>query len=202
MLRHLVIISLSLLTLCWHVSVGAKNSDQILKFTVVALSKDPGIRRDFENKLVKNLRANNYDAIASHTILTDLSDFREQSVYQKLRREGIQGVLLLRPIDVGAQASIKSARQSTWSTTYDSIEAFVTDYRGGDFSTQAVVQVSGFLISGEHSSNFWQGVIWLDDTVTTREEGIDKLSGLILSNLNASRAYLRKLLGLKPLTTD
>lgn len=199
MLKRMAILSLSLFMLGWHVSVLSKSSEQRLKFTVVALSKDKSIRHNFENELVKNLKADKYDAVASHSLVADLSDFGKPEIYKKLRKKGIQGVLLLMPIDVGEQASIKSAQPRVWSTTYDSIEAFVNGYRGGNFNTQAVVQVSAFLISDEQTSNFWQGVIWLDDTVKTRQEGIEKLSGIVLSNLNASRAYLRKLLGFEPL---
>ena len=51
---------------------------------------------------------------------------------------------------------------------YNSIYAFVTDYRDGNFSTQAVVQVTGFLLTAEQETNFWQGIVWLDDKVKTR----------------------------------
>ncbi|HEB27370.1 MAG TPA: hypothetical protein ENI05_06290 [Porticoccus sp.] len=210
MLRNIVtwfqIISLSILLLGGYVYAetqqGAGSTDKLLKFTVVALSKEHSIRRDFENELVKNLRANNYDAIASYSLLPDISSLHDPALRLKLQEEGIQGVLLLRPIDIGEQASIQSAQKQIAPKAYNTIEAFVTDYRGGDFSTQAVVQVSGFLLSEAHTANFWQGIIWLDDNVKTREEGIEKLSDLVLSNLNASRGYLRKRLGFKPLTTD
>jgi hypothetical protein len=199
MLKKISVLTLCLFMLGLGFSALAQDSNQRLKFTVVALSKESDIRQSFENELVKNLKANQYNAVASHLLIADLPDFSKPDVYKRLREKGIQGVLLLMPIDVGEQASIKSAQQRVWSTTYDSIEAFVNGYRGGNFNTQAVVQVSGFLITDNKSSNFWQGVIWLDDTVKTRQEGIEKLSGLVLSNLNASRAYLRKLLGLEPL---
>jgi len=199
MLKKISVLTLCLFMLGLGFSALAQDSNQRLKFTVVALSKESDIRHSFENELVKNLKANQYNAVASHLLIADLPDFSKPDVYKRLREKGIQGVLLLMPIDVGEQASIKSAQQRVWSTTYDSIEAFVNGYRGGNFNTQAVVQVSGFLITDNKSSNFWQGVIWLDDTVKTRQEGIEKLSGLVLSNLNASRAYLRKLLGLEPL---
>ena len=166
---------------------------------MVVLSKDQSRRLDFENELVKSLRENNYDAIASHNLIPDMANFRDPNISQKLQKEGIQGVLLLKPIDTGEQASISSAQKRVTSTTYNTIEAFVTDYRGGDFSTQAVVQVSGYLLSEGNTSNFWQGVIWLDEKVETQQEGIKKLTELVLSNLNASRGYLRKLLGFQPL---
>ena len=202
MLKIMAVLSLSLLMLGGHVPVLAKSAEQRLKFTVVVLSKEAKTRHDFENELVENLKVHKYDAIASHSLITDSSDFSKPDIYKKLRKKGIQGVLLLMPVDVGEQASIKSAKPRVWSTTYDSIEAFVNSYRGGNFNTQAVVQVSAFLISDEQASNFWQGIIWLDDTVKTRQEGIEKLSGIVLSNLNASRAYLRKLLGFEPLDTS
>ena len=199
MLKKISVLTLCLFMLGLGFSALAQDSNQRLKFTVVALSKESDVRHIFENELVKNLKANQYNAVASHLLIADLPDFSKPDVYKRLREKGIQGVLLLMPIDVGEQAGIKSAQQRVWSTTYDSIEAFVNGYRGGNFNTQAVVQVSGFLITDNKSSNFWQGVVWLDDTVKTRQEGIEKLSGLVLSNLNASRAYLRKLLGLEPL---
>ena len=200
MFKKISILTLCLFILGLGISALAQDSNQRLKFTVVALSKEPNVRQSFEDKLVKNLKENQYNAVASHLLVADLPDFSKPDVYKRLRSNGVQGVLLLMPIDVGKEASIKSAQPRVWSTTYDSIEAFVNGYRGGNFNTQAVVQVSGFLISENQSSNFWQGVIWLDDTVETREEGIEKLSGLVLYNLNASRAYLRKLLGLEPLS--
>lgn len=199
MLKKVSALCLCLFMLGLSIPALAKDSNQRLKFTVVALSKEQDVRHSFENELVKNLKADQYNAIASHLLIEDLPDFTKPDVYKRLREKGIQGVLLLMPIDVGEQASIKSAKTRVWSTTYDSIEAFVNGYRGGNFNTQAVVQVSGFLLSENQSSNFWQGVIWLDDTVETREEGIARLSGLVLSNLNASRTYLRNLLGLEPL---
>ncbi|MEH6467168.1 MAG: hypothetical protein V7722_06015 [Porticoccus sp.] len=206
MLRLIVILSLFMVLSLGQVSAGVqqdeKRADQLLKFTVVVLSKEKNIRRNFEEKLVKNLRANNYDAIASHSLIPDISNLRGPELRQKLQKEGIKGALLLRPIDIGMQASIASAQKQIPPKAYNSIEAFVTDYREGDFSTQAVIQVTGFLLTEEQTTNFWQGIIWLDDNVKTREEGIEKLSDLVLSNLNASRGYLRKRLGFKPLNTD
>ncbi len=199
MLKIMAVVSVSLFILGWHVSVLSENIGQRLKFTVVAVTDEPNLRHDFENELVKNLKAHKYDVVASHSFFAEISDFRQPDIYKKLHRRGFQGVLLLMPVDVGEQASINSAQPRVWSTTYDSIETFVNGYRGGDFNTQAVIQVSAFLISEEQASNFWQGIIWLDNSVATRKEGIEKLSGLVLSNLNASRAYLRKLLGLAPL---
>tara|TARA_R110000822_G_scaffold159476_30_gene299645 strand:- start:10038 stop:10415 length:378 start_codon:yes stop_codon:yes gene_type:complete len=125
MLRNVVILSLSILLFGGHASAenqqGVGRTDQLLKFTVVALSKEHNIRRDFENELVKNLRANNYDAIASHSRLPDISSLRDPALRLKLQEEGIQGVLLLRPIDIGEQASITSAQKQITPMEYDSI---------------------------------------------------------------------------------
>jgi predicted transcriptional regulator len=199
MLRHIILLSLFLIG-SWHVAAGAsEGASHVLKFTVVVLSKEQSVRLDFENELVKSLRANNYDVIASHNLVPGMADFRDPNIAQKLQNEGVQGVLLLKPIDTGEQASITSAQKRVTSTTYNTIEAFVSDYRGGNFNTQAVVQVSGYLLSEGNTSNFWQGIIWLDEQVETQQEGIEKLTELVLSNLNASRGYLRKLLGFQPL---
>ena len=174
MLRNIVIWSLFISLFGGHVSAenqqGVGRTDQLWKFAVVALSKEHNTRRDFENELVKNLRANNYDVVTSHSLLPDIISLRDSVLRLKLQEEEIQGVLL---IDIGKQASIQSVQKQIEPRVYDSIEAFVRDYRGGDFSTQAVVQVSGFL-----------------------------LSELVLSNLNASKGYLRKRLGFQALNAD
>lgn len=39
--------------------------------------------------------------------------------------------------------------------------------------------MTGFLLTAEQETNFWQGIIWLDDKVKTREEGLEKLSDLL-----------------------
>lgn len=201
-LRRTLVIGVSMLALCWCFVAAAESTDQRLKFMVVAVSDEADIRSDFEGALVERLKADNYDAVSSHTLLPSLSDFSHPNTSQELQKKGIQGILLLTPIDVGEQASIKSVKPHLWPKSYGSIESFVHGYRDGNFDTQVVLQVSGFLISENNLSNFWQGIIWLDDTVTTRQEGIAKLSELVLSNLNASRPYLRKLLGFEPLHSD
>ena len=201
MLKKISVVFLLLSMFCWNVPAFAQNTDRLLRFTVIAVTDDEEARREFETTLVSKLKASHYDVVPSHLLVSDIAEFQNKEVYQKLQNMGMQGALLLMPVDVGEHATIKSAKRRVWSTTYDSIEAFVESYRGGDFDTQALVQATGFLITGDDEYNFWQGMIWLDDKVDSKEEGIEKLSGLVLSNLNASRGYLRQLLGFEPLST-
>jgi hypothetical protein len=43
------------------------------------------------------------------------------------------------------------------------------------------------------------GAVWLDEPVTDRAEGIKRLQGLILQNVDAVRPSIRRHLGLPPL---
>jgi hypothetical protein len=43
------------------------------------------------------------------------------------------------------------------------------------------------------------GAVWLDEPVTNREEGIERLQALILQNVDAVRPAIRRRLGLPPL---
>jgi len=43
------------------------------------------------------------------------------------------------------------------------------------------------------------GAVWLDEPVTDRAEGIKRLQGLILTNVDAVRPSIRRHLGLPPL---
>lgn len=196
------------LTLLIYVAIGfithstpakAQQDEILLKMAVVALSDNHKMRQNLENRIVNKLLANHYDATASHLLIKDISNIRDPKLRHKLYARGVRGVLILRPIDVGEKASITSSKDHISPHTYNTIEAFVTAERRGDFSSRAVVQVSAFIISEQQATSFWSGVVWLDEPAETQQEGLDKLAELVLFNLNAARSYMRQSMGLAPI---
>ena len=178
---------------------NAKQSETLLKIAIVALSDNYEIRQDLENRIVNKLLANHYDAIASHILIKDISNIRDPKLRHKLYANGIHGALLLRAIDVGEKASIISSGEYVSPRVYSSIQEFISDERGGDFDSRAVVQVSAFMLSEHRATSFWSGVVWLDAPVETRQEGFEKLAELVVFNLNAARSYMRQRMGLAPI---
>lgn len=177
----------------------AQNVDVRVKFAVIALDTDGATRISFEDQLAQALVVDNYDAVASYTLLPDISDITDPSLREKLLNNGINLVMVLRPVDIGTTATIESVQGHLRPDDYGSIQEFVEGYRGDNFNTQAVIHIAGFLFDAERSMTFWQGVLWLDEEVDSQEQGIDKLIELVLFNLNQSRGSLRKRLGLPPL---
>lgn len=200
MIIKLMLLSYVLLTFSSQPALATSKQDQpLLKIAVVVLSDDHETRRHLENKIVNKLLANHYDASASHVFIPNIGNIRDPKLRQKLYANGIRGVLLLRPIDVSENASIKSSKDHFSALAYDSIKAFVTDERYGNFDSQAVVQVSGFILSEQQATNFWSGLVWLDEPAENRKDGLEKLAELVLFNLNAARSYIRQNMGLAPL---
>ncbi|MAM70844.1 MAG: hypothetical protein CMP91_06885 [Gammaproteobacteria bacterium] len=192
----------SLLIICCLLSSGlmqAQDNNQYLRFTVMAMAPDLETRMIFEDELVRVLREDDYDVVASHTLVPEISPAVSLEVRQALIEAGIQAALVLRPLATGNDASITAAQEALSQQTYTSLAAFINDYRGHNFESQAVVHVLGFLLDPQQSRLFWQGVIWLDDTVETQEQAIEKLVELVQFNLNQSRTVLRHQLGLPPL---
>lgn len=199
MIRNVTLLIYLVIVLTTHgTPANAQQDEARLKMTVVAFSDNHRIRQNLENKIVNKLLANHYDVTASHLLIENIKNIRDSKLRHKLYARGIRGVLLLRPIDVGKEASISSSRDRISPHTYNTIEEFVTDELQGNFSSRAVVQVSAFIISEQQATSFWSGVIWLDETVESQQEGLDKLAELVLFNLNAARSYMRQSMGLAP----
>lgn len=178
------------------IDVFAQSEQEKLKFAVIALSDDQSVRVRFEDYLVSSLLTDNYDAISSHEILTDLFDQSNEIVSEQLNNSGIDAVLIIGAIDTGPDASISNARETLFPENYSQIQDFIANYRGNNFQTQVVVHVAGYLLEDVNSLGFWQGVLWLDEEVESEQEGIEKLADLVKFNLNQSRNLLRRRLGL------
>lgn len=182
--------------------VQAQETPQYLRFSVIAMAPYFATRVAFEEALVSMLRLDNYDAVPSHSVLPVEIPAEQSAARELLLDAGIHAVLVLQPLASGEGGSITAAQAALSPESYGSLSSFISDYRGDNFESQAVVHVMGFLLDEQQSRLFWQGVVWLDESVDTQQEAIDKLVNLVRFNLNQSRPALRQYLGFPPLDTS
>jgi len=171
-----------------------------LKSAVVALTDDPALRGEVEDALVVKAREHNYDAVASHTIVSDIADADNRAFMRTLADSGVQLVLMLRPSAVGEGSSLESVRAEVPPETFERMREFA-----GEVSTAntddliAVVHLGIYALSDGDASVLSSGAVWLDEDVATREEGIARLLDLVVTNIDGIRPAIRSHLGLPPL---
>ena len=185
--------------LLWLPGSLAQEQQQLLRFTVMALSDSNESRRAFENQLVNRLSEDRYDVIASYELISDLNTVRTDQIRSRLLESGIQAILILRPLEMAEGVELSAAQLQMSPGEFTSVSQFINAYRGDNFEIRTIVQIVGFLLQNDGVRLFWHGTIWLDDTVETEQNRIDKLVDLVQFNLNNSRSALRAQLGLPPL---
>jgi hypothetical protein len=170
------------------------------KSAIVALTDDSGLRTQFEDTLAAKARAHEYDAVASHTIVADIRDARNDRFLEALAKLGIEAVLMLRPAAVGAGSSLESVRNEVSPKLYADMQKFAKKVSSsGDQDLIAVVHMAIYVVKGGKPELMSSGAVWLDEPVTDRQEAVDRLQNLMLSNVDAVRPAIRKRLGLPPL---
>ena len=196
---RLILVQISLLLLLSGCTQTVVLNIHRAKFAVVAVADKIDDRTEVENTVSARLQNHDFDAVASHTLIP--GDFRVQdkSFRNQLINKGIVAVLVLRPIEVGPGSSIESVVNYVESHTYSTVQDFVAEYRGDDFTTQVVVEIGGYRLTQTQTAKIWEGVVWLDGEVENREAGIAKFSDLILANVQNWRTQLRESAGLPPL---
>jgi len=172
-----------------------------VNFSVLALDVDDASRRLLENALVERLRENDYQVIQSYPVIEKVSEIDTRTARTVLADADFDTVLIIRPVDIGRQATIESVQEFLTPQSYQSIAEFVEDYRGDKFDSRAVIHVVGFILDRTRSLPVWQGVMWFDEDTHTIEESLNKIVDLVEYNLNHYRPAIRKQLGLPPMAT-
>jgi hypothetical protein len=170
------------------------------KSAVVALTEDAALRQSFETELVGIAKGHAYDAVTSYDITSDVNSLDTDEFLQALGARGIQAVLMVRPAAVGEGASLESVRDEVSSRTFSDMQRFARRPSGpGADDLIAVVHLAIYTLTAKKPELVSSGAVWLDEPVTDRAEGIKRLQGLILSNVDAVRPSIRRHLGLPPL---
>ncbi len=179
-------------------------SSSTYRLAVVALAEDPATRASFEDGLAAKLRADNYDAVASHNTVPAVTDFHDPGLARRLEDAGIQGVVMARPAAVGPGASLESVKGEVSAADYADMRAFASETSPAHDADDlvAVVHAGFYMIKDGRVELLSSGAVWLDEPVGSREEGIDKLQDLIVANMNRARPAARAYLGLPPLRSS
>jgi len=170
------------------------------KAAVVALTDDASLRQSFENELVALAKSHAYDAVTSYDIVSDVANLDRNDFLEALKQRGIQAVLMVRPAAVGEGSSLESVRNEVSLRTYADMQKFAREVSAsGSSDLIAVVHLAIYTLTAKKPELISSGAVWLDEPVTDRAEGIKRLQGLILQNVDAVRPAIRRRLGLAPL---
>lgn len=170
------------------------------KVAMVALMEDSLERAEFEEGLAAKFRKHDYDAVTSYDIIPEVTDLAGADVVRRLAEAGIEAVIMMKPAAVGPGSSLESVRDDVSNETYASMRDFAREISpSGDEDLVAVIHTAIYVIGDDETELLSSGAVWLDEPVETREEGIDKLQNLIVTNMNQARPAIRQYLGLPPL---
>ena len=170
------------------------------KAAVVALTEDAALRQSFESELVALAKSHSYDAVASYDITSDVNNLDTDAFLKALSDRGVQAVLMVRPAAVGEGSSLEALRNEVPSRTLADMQKFAKRPSGpGANDLIAVVHLAIYTLTAKKPELVSSGAVWLDEPVTDRAEGIKRLQGLILTNVDAVRPSIRRHLGLPPL---
>jgi hypothetical protein len=184
----------------WLAASASAQAPTTYKSAVVALTEDVALRQSFENELVALAKSHNYDAVTSYDITSDVKNLDTDAFLKALSDRGVQTVLMVRPAAVGAGSSLEAVRAEVPSKTYADMQKFAKRPSGpGADELIAVVHLAIYTLTAKKPELVSSGAVWLDEPVTDRAEGIKRLQGLILANVDAVRPSIRRHLGLPPL---
>ena len=189
-----------LLACVWLAANASAQTPTTYKSAVVALTEDVALRQSFENELVALAKSHNYDAVTSYDITSDVNNLDTDAFLKALSDRGVQAVLMVRPAAVGAGSSLEAVRAEVPSKTFADMQKFAKRPSGpGATELIAVVHLAIYTLTAKKPELVSSGAVWLDEPVTDRAEGIKRLQGLILTNVDAVRPSIRRHLGLPPL---
>jgi len=200
MKKHILI--LLLISTGFALPVTAQKKLGSVSFAIMALDVDTGSRRILEDAIARRLRQNDYQVSTSYSIIRDVRDIDTRTVRTRLAEAGFDAVLVIRPVDIGREASIESVQQFLTPENYQTIAEFVEDYRGDVFNSRAVIHIVGFVLDATRSLPVWQGVMWFDEDTHSIEESRDRIVDLVEYNLNYYRPAIRQQLGFPPLPSS
>ena len=81
-------------------------SEHFRKFLVIAISKQPGIRRSFEDEFVARLKAAGVDAVPSYGFITEDGPVEEPRLREAVEKAGADATLITRLVRVERKYSV------------------------------------------------------------------------------------------------
>jgi hypothetical protein len=136
------------------------------RIAVVALTKDPGLRRMAEDATAAQMAGAGAQATASYQVLGDMDLKDRQAVKTKLQAAGFQGVLVMRMAGVTEQVSAVGP-YDTFDGYYDWAGGMV--YGPGYMETDTIVHVISNLYSLDQNKLVWSGTSKTFDPSSAKE---------------------------------
>jgi hypothetical protein len=168
-----------------------------VKSAVVVLIDDAELRIDLETRLVAKALENRYDAVTTFDLVTEMNDVNDSRFTRPLTEKGIEAVLVIKPTAIGAGSAVESVSDEVSSGLLARIREFAGEVSTPDSGDViAVVHLAIYTLEDGNANLVSSGVVWLDQEVADRSEGIDRLENLILYNVNAVRPAIRRHFGL------
>jgi hypothetical protein len=155
------------------------------RIAVIALSKDPGLRRMAEDTAASQMRG--AQAVPSYQVLGD-ADLRNREVVKaKLLAQGFQGVLVMRMAGVTEQVTAVGGPYGTFDGYYDWAGSAV--YAPGYLETDTIVHVVSNLYSLDQNKLVWSGVSQTFDPASAKSFMTD-VSKAVAKSLEKDRLIL------------
>jgi len=155
------------------------------KVAVIALSKDPGLRRMAEDAAASQMAK--AQAVPSYQVLGDTDLRNRQAVQAKLLAAGFNGVLVMRLAGVTEQSSPVAAPYGTFGGYYDWATGMV--YAPGYMQTDTIVHVISNLYSLPEDKLVWSGTSSTFNPASTRDV-MDGVSKAVAKSMTKDRVIL------------
>jgi hypothetical protein len=155
------------------------------KVAVVALTKDPGLRRMAEDTAASQLTG--AQAVPSYQVLGDADLRNREAVKNMLLTAGFDGVLIMRMAGVTERVTPVGSPYGTFDGYYDWAGAAV--YAPGYLQTDTIVHVVSNLYSLHDNKLIWSGVSQTFDPASARQFMTD-VSKAVAKSLEKERLIL------------
>lgn len=159
----------------------------LTQIMVIDVTSQAGIRRTFEDELVRQLEAKGVRAVASYTLIPEDGPVPKERLTDAVKGSGVQGVLITRLVRVETQTQIYAGLSPppyygfygyyswAWVGYYDSPQIYTYD----------VVVAETNLFDASNDTLIWSGTT---ETFPSRDvkEGIGKFASVIIQALSGS----------------
>ena len=171
-----------LFTACSTINVKAawKNPSYLAhpqKIMVIGLSKNPALRRIFEDEFVRQIKAHGADATASYMVLPDMDKSNQTAIAEKVKERGADTVLITRLVStktvqvyVPGTAYVVPANYGQWSNYYN--YGYQTIYTPGYMAEEEYAVIETNMYDAASDALIWSA--WSEAGITGSDQSLIK----------------------------
>jgi len=159
------------------------------RLLVVGVSKQPAVRRAFEDEFVKQLKASGVDAVAGYTLITEPDSIDESQLTQAVKQAGADGMLITRLVRADVDTQFTPAFQPTAGTSLaGGYSAAWTGYHEPSASSKpetVILETNLYRIN--ESQHLWAGTTETFATTSELHKDIERFAKLIIGALQKQK---------------